>query len=72
MYIKRKKIISNYENFILEYTGLKNKDDSFLKKNEKLMSFDLGLIIIFCLGFLLSFIFNCVEKKIYYDILKFF
>ena len=51
LYIKKEN--NNYENFILEYTGLKNKDDTFLKKNEKLMNFELGLIIILCFGFLL-------------------
>ena len=61
LYIKKEN--NNYENFILEYTGLKNKDDTFLKKNEKLMNFELGLIIILCFGFLLSFVFNCVKMK---------
>ncbi len=61
LYVSRKNIISNYENFILEYTGLKNKDDTFLKKNKKLMGFDLGLIIIFSFEIILSFVFYCVE-----------
>ena len=67
LYVSRKNIISNYENFILEYTGLKNKDDTFLKKNEKLMGFDLALIIIFSFEIFLSFVFCCVGLNYSYD-----